>query len=99
MTHSNILNNFQWKGFDGMKNPAEVVGMLLGILTFLGGIAAALVRWFSRVEKLETQIREIQTDFAHQSGKVEAMESNIGQINSRLSAVDAKLDILINKRI
>lgn len=98
MTHSNIQANFATGRPDMKQNPMETIPVVLGLLTFIGGCLAALMRWFTKLQQVESHVQDLRTDLAHHRGKVETLEISVNAINSRLTAIETKLDIILSEK-
>lgn len=80
------------------QNPMDTIPVILGLLTFIGGCIAALVRWFTKLQQVEGYVQDLRTDLAHHRGKVETLEISVNAVNSRLTAIETKLDLLLKEK-
>lgn len=88
------------------KNLTEIVSTTIAILGFFGTIIALVYRYIRKAETNEREIgllrvqfseykSEASSEIARMEGKVEVLGQTVSEINSRLSAMDAKIDLLL----
>lgn len=72
----------------------------LGVATTIVGGSAWLTTTRNRVEQMASEVLDLREDYRVQATKVtdriQRQEEKIGEVQSRLAAIEAKLDFLIS---
>ncbi len=77
---------------------AAMVMAAVGVITILGGAAAAIVRLSGRITTLEEKVVALRRDLQSEEERGDRIATVAGDLDTRLARIEAKLDLLVQQK-